>query len=211
MHLQSILRRVQPLPGFVYDSVELRGTRSATDIHVHVRARAGSRAICGGCGKKRPGYDTLGERRFAFVPLWGMAVFFIYAMRRVDCLRCGVTAKSRGGGFWVIRRTSRKKRRAKLAGLREELRRRRHKPIRQQYRWLCSVLRGHDNYYGVPGNIRALTSLRYHVRLSWYAALQRRSQRGRWNADRRAAFDRRWPLPPARITRRPSRQLPLCR
>jgi hypothetical protein len=28
--------------------------------------------------------------RFQFVPLWGMAVIFLYAMRRVDCRRCGV-------------------------------------------------------------------------------------------------------------------------
>ena len=39
---------------------------------------------------KRPGYDTLPVREFAFVPLWGMAVWFAYAMRRVDCPRCGV-------------------------------------------------------------------------------------------------------------------------
>src|SRR5215471_12100473 len=74
MHLQSILRRVQPLPGFVYNRISLRERRGTLEVDVHVRARAGSRGICGGCGKKRPGYDTLCERRFAFVPLWGIAV-----------------------------------------------------------------------------------------------------------------------------------------
>jgi transposase len=93
MHLQSILRRVHPLPGFVYDKASLRKTRSACEVDVRVRARAGSRGRCGNCGLKRPGYDTLGERRFAFVPLWGMAVYLIYAMRRVDCRRCGVTVE----------------------------------------------------------------------------------------------------------------------
>src|SRR5690349_3226968 len=93
MHLQSILRRVQPLPGFVYDKVKLRERRGALEVDVHVRARAGSRAVCGNCGHKRAGYDTLDERRFAFVPLWGMAVFFLYAMRRVDCRPCGVTVE----------------------------------------------------------------------------------------------------------------------
>ena len=38
----------------------------------------------------RPGYDRLPARRFEFVPLWGIAVFFVYAMRRVDCPGCGV-------------------------------------------------------------------------------------------------------------------------
>jgi transposase len=32
-------------------------------------------------------------RRFEFVPLWGMAVFLAYRMRRVDCRRCGVTVE----------------------------------------------------------------------------------------------------------------------
>jgi transposase len=93
MHLQSILRRVHPLPGFVYDKVSLRQTRGALQVDIRIRARLLSRARCGGCGSKRPGYDTLDERRFSFVPLWGMVVFLIYTMRRVQCLRCGVTVE----------------------------------------------------------------------------------------------------------------------
>lgn len=33
------------------------------------------------------------ERRFEFVPLWLISVFFVYAMRRVDCPQCGVTVE----------------------------------------------------------------------------------------------------------------------
>jgi hypothetical protein len=33
-------------------------------------------------------------RRFEFVPLWGIAVFFLYAMRRVACTRCGVRVET---------------------------------------------------------------------------------------------------------------------
>ena len=40
-----------------------------------------------------PGYDRLPERRFEFVPLWGIAVCFVYALRRVDCPSCGVTVE----------------------------------------------------------------------------------------------------------------------
>jgi len=90
MRLQSILHRLQPQPGFVYDQITWSGTRKRPRVHVHVRARKGARAVCSGCWKKRRGYDTLDERSFTFVPLWGMAVFFIYAMRRVDCPSCGV-------------------------------------------------------------------------------------------------------------------------
>jgi len=49
--------------------------------------------VCSGCGKKRPGYDTLAQRQFSFVPLWGMPVLLLYAMRRVECFRCGVTVE----------------------------------------------------------------------------------------------------------------------
>ena len=93
MHLQSILRRVHPLPGFVYGKVHLHKTGGALAVDVHVRARTGSRARCGNCGKKRAGYDTQGERRFDFVPLWGMAVVLLYVMRRVECRQCGVTVE----------------------------------------------------------------------------------------------------------------------
>ena len=56
-------------------------------------AEGHSRPICSGCGRKGPGYDRLPPRRFEFVPLWQIAVFFVYAMRRVDCPRCGVTVE----------------------------------------------------------------------------------------------------------------------
>ena len=29
-------------------------------------------------------------RRFEFIPIWGFAVMLLYAMRRVECRRCGV-------------------------------------------------------------------------------------------------------------------------
>src|SRR6516165_3488184 len=94
MHIESILRRLHPLPGFVYERVSWEGPRSHHSLHVHVRPRRGSRGVCSGCFQKRPGYDVLDERLFGFVPLWGLAVFLVYAMRRVDCWRCGVTVEA---------------------------------------------------------------------------------------------------------------------
>jgi RNA-directed DNA polymerase len=101
----------------------------------------------------------------------------------------------RRGAFQLKRRTSRKKRKAKLSSLREEMRRRRHQPVPAQLAWLSSVLRGHYRYYGVPTNSRALRSFRERVRRSWHNQLQRRSQRARWNAVKHAAFAKRFPLP----------------
>jgi transposase len=34
------------------------------------------------------------SRQFEFVPLWGIPVFFIYALRRVHCKRCGVKVEA---------------------------------------------------------------------------------------------------------------------
>jgi transposase len=93
MHVESILRRLQPQPGFVYEQITWAGTRSHPALHVHVRARRGTRGVCSRCYQKRPGYDVLGSRLFTFVPLWGISIYFVYAMRRVDCPRCGVTVE----------------------------------------------------------------------------------------------------------------------
>lgn len=91
MHLKAILNHVEKQKGFVYDNVCFADDRS--EILVSIRPHGRSRAICSGCGRKRPGYDRLAERRFEFVPLWAIPVFFLYAMRRVNCPRCGVTVE----------------------------------------------------------------------------------------------------------------------
>lgn len=118
-----------------------------------------------------------------------------------------ICAQGPAGKFRIVRRTSRKKRIAKLATLRDEIERRKHHRVVEQHAWLNSVLRGHYNYYGVPGNFSALASFRHRVRLCWHRALQRRSQRARWTQAKHAAFDARFPLQRARVTQ----QHPLAR
>jgi len=91
MQLQTILNRVQRHRGFVYKKVKLVEKRDGPAVEVDIEPRSNSRALCSGCGRAGPGYDReRTPRRFQFVPLWGMAVFFVYAMRRVDCRHCGV-------------------------------------------------------------------------------------------------------------------------
>ena len=90
MLLKSILNRIQLHHGFVYGSICLVEKGARLLLEIEIRPRKGSRAICSVCGKPGPGYDTLKIRRFEFVPLWGIAVFFLYAMRRVDCPCCGI-------------------------------------------------------------------------------------------------------------------------
>lgn len=110
-----------------------------------------------------------------------------------------IATESRLGRFMLMRRTSRKKRGAKLIALRQEMRRRMHEPLKKQHRWLCSVIRGHDNYYGVPTNHRALASFHRDVMWAWYRQLQRRDQRSRWSVDKLKYFDKRYALPHPRV------------
>jgi len=92
MQLKTILNRVQKHSSFVYTEVRFVEGESA-ELEIDIRSRRGSRATCSGCGRRGASYDTLPPRRFQFVPLWGILVFFVYPMRRVDCRRCGVTVE----------------------------------------------------------------------------------------------------------------------
>jgi YD repeat-containing protein len=55
--------------------------------------RANGRPLCSGGRRVRPGYDRLPPRKFEFVPLWQISVYFVYSMRRVACATCGVTVE----------------------------------------------------------------------------------------------------------------------
>lgn len=59
-------------------------------IEIGIRPRRGTKPVCSGCHQPGACYDHLSVRRFEFVPLWGMLVYFVYRMRRVDCKTCGV-------------------------------------------------------------------------------------------------------------------------
>ena len=86
LQLITILNRCHRFPGFVYH--QARFSSDHKSIHIAVRPRKGSRAVCSRCHQPGPGYDQLAERRFEFIPFWGFLVFLLYSMRRVDCRRC---------------------------------------------------------------------------------------------------------------------------
>ena len=88
--LKTLLNYVQPLAGFVYRSVAFCGWGRRARIEVHVEPHAGMRRRCGHCQRPCPGYDTLAERDWAFVPLWNIPVWLRYAPRRVECPAHGV-------------------------------------------------------------------------------------------------------------------------
>ena len=93
MRIQTILNRVEKFKSFVYDEARLEERHGGAALIVAMRARKNGRPFCSGCGRTGRTYDRLEERRFEFVPLWGIVVFLAYRMRRVDCKRCGVTVE----------------------------------------------------------------------------------------------------------------------
>ncbi|KEQ15032.1 ISL3 family transposase [Endozoicomonas numazuensis] len=90
MLIKTILNKVHKLKSFVYQDVKLGFYQGSEVFNVTVVPRKNSHAICSGCQKPAPGYDHLAERRFEFIPLWGIRVFLLYIMRRVECNSCGV-------------------------------------------------------------------------------------------------------------------------
>jgi transposase len=90
MQLKTILNRVEYFKSFVYGKARWVDDAERPTIEIEIEARKNGQPICSDCGEVRPGYDRLPERRFEFVPLWGIAVYFVYAMRRVECPTCGV-------------------------------------------------------------------------------------------------------------------------
>ncbi|MGH2833363.1 MAG: group II intron reverse transcriptase/maturase [Solirubrobacteraceae bacterium] len=109
-----------------------------------------------------------------------------------------ICAKTKRGRFKLKRVTSKKRMRAKLQEVKEELKQRRHQPVPEQGRWLASVVRGHLAYYAVPDNIDAVAAFRTQAARHWYRALRRRSQRNRLEWKRMNRLVVRW-LPRVRI------------
>lgn len=86
--VKTILNLKENYPLFVFKDVRLNTTLKAPRIEVTVNSRKASQGICSGCGSRRPGYDRLPQREFIHVPIYGLAVVFLYCMRRLQCSSC---------------------------------------------------------------------------------------------------------------------------
>ena len=78
---------------------------------------------------------------------------------------CGTTRK---GKFMVFRLTSAQRLRAELQAVKIEPRRRMHRPIPQQGKYLRAVVAGHGRHFGVPGNGARLSAFRFQVGRLWH-------------------------------------------
>ncbi len=91
MQLKTILNRVTNNRSFVVEKARWCEDFGGLSLEIEMRPRTNGRPTCSGSAQVRPGYDRAEEpRRFEFVSLWMIAVFFLYRMRRVNCPTCGV-------------------------------------------------------------------------------------------------------------------------
>lgn len=102
-------------------------------------------------------------------------------------------------GFQVLKRKTMSSRLSRaLRQLAQWCRANRHLPVADQHAALSRKLRGHDAYYGITGNARALAVLRYWTERIWLKWLRRRSNRPKpWSWMN--ALLKRYPLPRPRV------------
>lgn len=90
MRVETVLNHCYRHKSFIYSDCRWGRIGSKKALIVDVLARKNGLTECSICGKVAPLYDCLDERRFDFVPLWNIPVYFQYWMRRVKCPEHGV-------------------------------------------------------------------------------------------------------------------------
>jgi RNA-directed DNA polymerase len=105
--------------------------------------------------------------------------------------------KSRKGKWAVKRKTMTTRLSRALCSIAAWCREHRHYKIEDQHAALSRKLRGHDAYYGITGNSRALSALRHWTNRIWKKWLGRRNNRP-WSWEKMERLLAAFPLPPAR-------------
>jgi transposase len=95
LQVKTVLNRIQPFAGFVYSDIRFGGPKASPIpwLEVTLQPHRGIQGKCSLCRTPAPGYDTLPERRFLFVPFWGLVAWFFYAARRVSCPTHGIVVE----------------------------------------------------------------------------------------------------------------------
>ena len=92
MLLKTILNDCCKFKSFVY--VQTHFSEDKKSIEVLIKPRRNGKPVCSICKVEAPIYDTSKAiRRFESVPFLKYRVFFLYAMRRVQCSVCGVRSE----------------------------------------------------------------------------------------------------------------------
>ncbi len=109
---------------------------------------------------------------------------------------------TRRGGRAIMRNTEAKRLRLKLKELSSWCKAARHWSVAEQHEQITKKLIGYDGYYGVPGNSRALSAVRYWLGRIWRYWLNRRSNERDMPWTRFKLLLERYPLPrPTTATR----------
>ncbi len=109
--------------------------------------------------------------------------------------------RTRTGKLNIGRTPSRQSRERFLRSVADRLKANRHRPVREQQRYLWRALLGYDQYFGLRLCSDALSRVRFRVRRLWYGQLRRRSQRGRRTCTWAILNAKPWfKLPPQRLT-----------
>jgi len=103
-------------------------------------------------------------------------------------------------GYWVIKKKTIGKRLSRyMKRLWRWCRQNRHEPIKEQYRTLCTKLRGYYQYFGVRCNYKPLEVVFEHVEKAWRFWLSRRSHKGGISWEKFEKIRASFPLPRPRI------------
>src|ERR1035437_6523879 len=94
LQVKTILNRVQRFVGLVYHEVRIECRQGQPEsIEISLEPHGGVGGRCSEFQRPGPGYDRLPQRRWQFVPLWGIPTYFCYAPRRVECAEHGVVVE----------------------------------------------------------------------------------------------------------------------
>ena len=95
MRIRTLLNHCYKHKCFLYQKEWFAEVNGKDSLVVEIVARKNSRPICSSCSKPGGIYDHQPEPRyFEFIPVWGITIFFLYVMRRVNCRDCGVKVES---------------------------------------------------------------------------------------------------------------------
>ena len=109
--------------------------------------------------------------------------------------------KTRKGNWAVQRKTMKSRLTRSIQKIEQWCRNNRHKPIREQWKELCTKVRGHYGYYGITGNIRSIKRFLHQVMRSWQRWLNRRSHKGNFTWEKFNRLLERLVLPTPNISR----------
>ena len=86
MHLENIVKNTLEIKYHKIVSVE----GDTENMTITFEPKKGRKLPCSKCGTLSDRYDTMKERTWLHVPLWGICIFLKYRPRRVRCSHCGI-------------------------------------------------------------------------------------------------------------------------